>query len=87
MLPLLPGVGSDHMTKDIHQIVHLSRRDWSGLLVLLLAIVGATLTSYLSHDRVLTEIVVRQEYISQQQEDIKRDVERLEQRLEGNNHQ
>tara|TARA_R100000995_G_scaffold80591_1_gene52520 strand:+ start:2833 stop:3114 length:282 start_codon:yes stop_codon:yes gene_type:complete len=69
------------MTRSTGDTVRLSNRDWVGIVAIAITLLGTTLTSYMRHDRILTEIVVRQEYLSAQQEALVQDLERLETRL------
>ena len=66
------------MTRDHGQIVHLAGRDWLGIMAISLALLGAVTTQYLRHDRLLTEVLVRQAGSTERMESIERAVERLE---------
>lgn len=70
---------------ETNKTVHLGTRDWTGLLAVAITIIGSTLMAYQKHDRVLAQNAIRQEFLQTQLEDIKRDVERLEQRIEALN--
>ena len=61
-------------------VVHLSGRDWFGLLAICSTVCLAVLGSYLRHDRMLTEVLTRQQATSERLEDVERSVERLEDR-------
>ncbi len=74
------------MTEQVgNRTVHLGSRDWTGILALSVSIIGSTFIAYQKHDRVLAQNGIRQEFLQSQLEDIKRDVERLETRIEAYN--
>ena len=66
------------MTKGGGNIVRLSGRDWAGLAALALAVLGAITGQYLRHDRLLTDVLVRQAAMAERVEQVERAVERLE---------
>ena len=66
------------MVKDHQQIVRLSGKDWGGLLALAVGLLGAITTQYLRHDRLLTQVLVRQEAMAERLGQVERAVERLE---------
>tara|TARA_Y100000593_G_scaffold63420_2_gene117220 strand:- start:8223 stop:8549 length:327 start_codon:yes stop_codon:yes gene_type:complete len=66
------------MVKDQQQIVRLSGKDWVGLLALAVGLLGAITTQYLRHDRLLTQVLVRQEAMAERLGQVERAVERLE---------
>jgi hypothetical protein len=66
------------MVKDHQQIVRLSGKDWGGLLALAVGLLGAITTQYLRHDRLLTQVLVRQEAMGERLRQVERAVERLE---------
>tara|TARA_B100001094_G_scaffold325592_1_gene380218 strand:- start:898 stop:1155 length:258 start_codon:yes stop_codon:yes gene_type:complete len=68
-----------------NKTVHLGSRDWTGILAIAIGIIGSTFVAYQKHDRVLAQNGIRQEFLQSQLEDIKRDVERLETRIEAYN--
>ena len=51
------------MTKDIHNIVRLSVRDWFGIIGVLFTILTALAMGTLSIERRLTEVIVRQQQL------------------------
>ena len=61
-------------------VVHLSGRDWFGLLAICSTVCLAVLGSYLRHDRMLTVVLTRQQATSERLEHVERSVERLEDR-------
>jgi len=61
-------------------IVHLSSRDWCALLTIAGTIGLGVLASYLRHDRMLMELLTRQQATSERMEAVERSVERLEDR-------
>jgi hypothetical protein len=72
-----------NMTKSTSsETVRLSSRDWSGIVAVAVTIIGATMVAYQSHDRALTGITIRQEFLQKQQEEIRDDVERLEEAID-----
>ena len=66
------------MTDNSGHVVRLSGRDWCGLAALAIAVLGAITTQYLRHDRLLTEVLVRQALMAERVEQVERAVERLE---------
>ena len=69
------------MTKEPDsQTVKLSGRDWLGLSALAVGLLGALTTQYLRHDRLLTEVLVRQAAMQERVQQVERAVERLEDR-------
>ncbi len=70
------------MTEHGNRTVHLGTRDWTGLMAVAVTIIGSTFMAYQKHDRVLAQTGIRQEFLQTQLEEIKRDVERLETRIE-----
>ena len=66
------------MTKDSGQTVRLSGRDWAGLATLAVVVLGSITTQYLRHDRLLTEVLIRQTLMAERVEQVERAVERLE---------
>jgi hypothetical protein len=70
------------MTRGTTDTVRLSNRDWSGIVAVAVTIIGATMVAYQSHDRALTGITIRQEFLQKQQEEIREDVERLEEAID-----
>jgi hypothetical protein len=72
------GLGA-HMTRNNNSdTVRLSSTDRTGIFAIAVTILGAVLIAYLAHDRALTGITIRQEFLQIQQEEIREDVERLE---------
>jgi hypothetical protein len=62
----------------MNNIVTLSLRDWVGILAVfttVLALVGA---AYLRHDRYLTEVLVKQDFMEVQMQDMKDRVQQIE---------
>ncbi len=69
------------MTKEPgSQTVKLSGRDWLGLAALAVGLLGTLTTQYLRHDRLLTEVLVRQAAMQERVQQVERAVERLEDR-------
>ena len=66
------------MTRDTGQVVRLSGRDWCGLAALAIGVLTAITTQYLRHDRLLTEVLVRQAAMAERVGQVERAVERLE---------
>jgi|TARA_R100000458_G_C8277787_1_gene253495 hypothetical protein len=69
------------MTKDRHDIVRLSHKDWAGFVVALVTVLVFVGTLYQTHDRILTEMVVRQQYILESQDEMKQEINQLQQRI------
>ena len=79
------GVGTgETMTRNNmnSDTVKLSNRDWTGIVAIAITIVGSVMIAYQAHDRALTGITIRQEFLQKQQEEIREDVERLEGAIE-----
>ena len=70
--------GSVVMTRGTDNTVRLSLRDWAGLAALALGLLGTLTAQYLRHDRLLTELLVRQAATSERVQQVERAVERLE---------
>ena len=66
------------MTRTGGNVVKLSGRDWAGLAALSLGLLGTLTAQYLRHDRLLTELLVRQAATSERVQQVERAVERLE---------
>ncbi len=66
------------MTRGTDNTVRLSLRDWAGLAALALGLLGTLTAQYLRHDRLLTELLVRQAATSERVQQVERAVERLE---------
>ena len=71
------------MTKNHTQIVTLSFRDWVGLVGIFATLIVVILAGYLRHDRYLTEVIVRQEYLAESQDQMSERINQIENRLEG----
>ena len=70
------------MTKYPHsQVVTLSGKDWVGLAAMGLTLLIVMMASYLRHDRILTEVLVRQGYLSDQLQSVDDRVDQIEQTL------
>lgn len=74
------------MTKDRHNIVRLSHKDWAGFVIALVTVLVFVGAAYQAHDRILTEIVVRQEYILVSQDEMKQEMNQMQMRIEEINH-
>lgn len=66
------------MTKGGGNIVRLSGRDYAALGAMALVVLGAITGQYLRHDRLLTEVLVRQAAMAERVVTVERAVERLE---------
>jgi hypothetical protein len=71
------------MTKNHNQIVTLSVRDWVGLVGIFVTLTVVILAGYLRHDRYLTEVIVRQGYLAESQDQMSERINQIEERLEG----
>ena len=71
------------MTKNLNQVVTLSPRDWLGLVGIFTTLIVVMLAAYLRHDRYLTEVIVRQGYMAEQQTIINERIDSIEIKLEG----
>jgi len=74
------------VTKDRHNIVRLSHKDWAGFVIALVTVLVFVGAAYQAHDRILTEIVVRQEYILVSQDEMKQEMNQMQMRIEEINH-
>ena len=70
------------MTKNHNQVVTLSLRDWVGLVGIFVTLIVVILAGYLRHDRYLTEVIVRQEYLAESQDIMNERINKIEERLE-----
>tara|TARA_R110000824_G_scaffold25767_3_gene89360 strand:- start:5338 stop:5658 length:321 start_codon:yes stop_codon:yes gene_type:complete len=73
---------STELTKDRHNIVRLSHKDWAGFVIALVTVLIFVGAAYQAHDRILTEIVVRQEYILDAQDEMKLEINHMQMRIE-----
>ena len=70
---------------DNPAVVSLSKKDWVGILSVVLALGTVLTAAYLRHDRYLTELLVKQEYQSAQQVVIQERIDQIERELRGIN--
>ena len=71
------------MTRRPDNVVTLSTRDWLGLIGIFVTLITLMLAAYLRHDRYLTEVLVRQEYLAIQQVAISDRIDKIETRLQN----
>ncbi len=69
------------MTLNPPNKVTLQQKDWLGLITLTVSIIGSVFFAYQSHDRLLTEIAVRQQLLAAEQDRLREDVEELKARI------
>jgi hypothetical protein len=66
------------MTKNTSNTVTLSRRDWAGFIALSLTVMTLVAAAYLRHDRHITEVLVKQDFMESQMSDMKDRVREIE---------
>ena len=67
------------MTRDMKtNTVTLSLRDWVGLVAILLTMSTLCVAAYLRHDRHLTEVLVKQDFMELQMEDLRGRIQLIE---------
>ena len=71
------------MTRDIREpsVVRLSLRDWMGIFACVVAIAFPVVAAYREHDRMITEMIVRQQLIESQINRIEDCLDKLENNL------
>ena len=63
------------MTRSSDNTVHLSVKDWCGIVGAVITILSALLAVYVHHDRQLTEVLTRQETLVDRVERIERSLD------------
>ena len=64
------------MTRNHDNVVRLSRQDWAGLLGVFITLVVLMSSAYLRHDRLIIEVLTRQEIITDR-------IDRIEQQFDA----
>lgn len=64
------------MTRETDNTVKLSVRDWAGIIMVVVTVMIAMLSSFLHHDRLLMQVVT-------QQQEMEKRLTKIETKLEG----
>ena len=73
------------MTRNTSNTVTLSGRDWAGIIAIFMKVMTLVGAAYLRHDRYLTEVLVKQDYMEEQIDEMKDRVKLIETALTQRN--